>query len=311
MPSPVVQTTGLFVFYIPMDPAFLAKFALNGLIAGSLYAVLALGLALIYGVLRFVNLAHGEIALTGAFSFYTFYIVLGWPIIPSAIAAMALLFVVVILIEKLVFLPVRDAPSFIPLIISIGLGILLRNLMILIYQPYARTLSSNIKSFTLGSDIIRITDIQIIILISSIILMLGLWMFLKYTKIGRCIRATSDNKEIAAILGINVNKTITIIFLISAFLAGSAGILATFDQNLHPNLGSFFTIKSFAAVILGGIGSIPGAVLGGYLIGFAENILIAIPFNGWYIPSSYKDAIAFLVLILILYIKPTGFFGKK
>lgn len=311
MPSPVVQTTGLFVFYIPMDPAFLAKFALNGLIAGSLYAVLALGLALIYGVLRFVNLAHGEIALTGAFSFYTFYIVLGWPIIPSAIAAMALLFVVVILIEKLVFLPVRDAPSFIPLIISIGLGILLRNLMILIYQPYARTLSSNIKSFTLGSDIIRITDIQIIILISSIILMLGLWMFLKYTKIGRCIRATSDNKEIAAILGINVNKTITIIFLISAFLAGSAGILAAFDQNLHPNLGSFFTIKSFAAVILGGIGSIPGAVLGGYLIGFAENILIAIPFNGWYIPSSYKDAIAFLVLILILYIKPTGFFGKK
>lgn len=294
-----------------MESAFLAKFALNGLIAGSLYAILALGLALIYGVLRFVNLAHGEIALTGAFSFYTFYIILGWPIIPSAIAAMALLFIIVILIEKLAFLPVRDAPSFIPLILSIGIGILLRNLMVLIYQPYARSLTANVKSFVLFSDIVRITDIQIIILISSVILMAGLWSFLKYTKTGKAIRAVSDNKEIAAILGININKTITIVFLISAFLAGSAGILAAFDQNLHPHLGSFFTIKSFAAVILGGIGSIPGAVLGGYFIGFAENILIAIPFNGWYIPSSYKDAIAFAALLIILYLKPTGFFGKK
>lgn len=294
-----------------MDPAFLAKFALNGLIAGSLYAMLALGLALIYGVLRFVNLAHGEIALTGSFAFYTFYIILGWPIIPSAIAAMALLFIIVILIEKLAFLPVRDAPSFIPLILSIGIGILLRNLMVLIYQPYARSLTTNVKSFVLFSDIVRMTDIQIIILISSVILMAGLWAFLKYTKIGKAIRAVSDNKEIAAILGININKTITIVFLISAFLAGSAGILAAFDQNLHPHLGSFFTIKSFAAVILGGIGSIPGAVLGGYIIGLAENILIAIPFGNFYIPSSYKDAIAFFILILILYIKPTGLFGKK
>ncbi len=294
-----------------MDPAFLAKFVLNGLIAGSLYAILALGLALIYGVLRFVNIAHGEIAITGAYAFYTFYILFGWPLIPSFFAAIAVLFIIVIIIEKCTFLPVRDAPPHIPLILSIGISLLLKNLLLLIYQPYARSLTTNVKSFAIFSDIIRITDIQIIILISSVVLMLGLWAFLKYTRSGKAIRAVSDNKEVAAILGINVNRTITITFLVSAFLAGTAGILAAFDQNLHPNLGTFFAIKAFAAVILGSIGSIPGAVIGGYIIGLAENLLIAIPFGNFYIPSSYKDAIAFFILLLILYIKPTGLFGKK
>lgn len=294
-----------------MELDVLIKFIINGFLAGSLYAVLALGLALLYGVLRFVNLAHGELALTGAFSFYTFYQIFGWPLILSFVAGMAVLLIITFLIEKLTFLPVRDAPPFIPLIISIALSIFLKNLLLLIYQPFARSLSTNIKSFSFFPDIIRITDIQLIILISSISLMIGLWSFLKYTKMGRAIRAVSDNREVAAILGIPINRIVTLTFLISAFFAGTAGILAAFDQNLHPNLGTFFTIKSFAAVILGGIGSIPGAVLGGYFIGLVENILIAIPLGNWYLPSNYKDAIAFLALILILYFKPTGFFGAK
>lgn len=294
-----------------MDLAIFAKFLLNGLIAGSLYAVLAIGLALIYGILRFVNLAHGEFALIGAYTFYGFYVTLGWPLIPSFIAGMALLFIVILLIERFTLKPVRDAPTFIPLIISIGLSILIKNALLMIYEPYARSFPYEAKSFSFFSDIIRITDIQIIIVVASLILMIGLWAFLKYAKIGRAIRAVSDNKEIAAILGISINRIITATFLIAGFLAGAAGILAGFDQNLQPNLGTFFTIKSFAAVILGGIGSIPGAVLGGYFIGLAENLLIAIPFGNWYIPSSYKDAIAFAALILILYIRPAGFFGAR
>lgn len=294
-----------------MTSAIFAKFLLNGLIAGSLYAVLALGLALLYGILRFVNLAHGEFALLGAYGFYTFYNIMEWPLIPSYIAGIAALFVIILLIERFIFRPVRDAPVFIPLIVSIGLGILLRNILLLGYEPYARSLTTVTKSMTFFGDLIRITDIQIIILIASVGLMLGLWLFLKKTKTGRAIRAVSDNKEVAAILGIPVNRIITITFLVSAFLAGTAGILAAFDQNLHPNLGTFFTIKSFAAVILGGIGSIPGAVIGGYIIGLAENILIAIPFGSWYIPSNYKDAIAFAVLLILLYIRPTGIFGAR
>lgn len=287
------------------------KFILNGAIAGSLYALLALGLSLIYGVLRFVNLAHGETALAGAYSFYTFYIVLGWPFIPSLLAGLAMLLLIVFVIEKLTFLPIRDAPPLIPLIMSVALGMFMRNLLLLVYQPYARSFGSLAKSYSIFSDIVRITDVEIVILAASILLMLGLWLFLQYTKTGRSIRAVSDNKEVAAILGMPINRIITVTFLISGLLAAVAGILAAFEQNLHPNLGTFFTIKSFAAVILGGIGSIPGAVLGGYFIGFAENLLIAIPFGDWYIPSNYKDAIAFFVLILLLYIRPTGFFGSR
>ena len=295
-----------------MNSAIIIKFALNGLIAGSLYALLALGLSLIYGVLRFVNLAHGEFALTGGFAFYTFYVTFGWPLIPSFAAAIIILMVILVLIERVIFRPVRDAPELISLIISIALGILIRNLLLIFYQPFARSLTTNVESYALfGSDIIRITSVQVIILITSVTLMVGLWLFLKRTKIGRAIRAVSDNKEVAAILGVPVNRVIVVTFIVAGFLAGTAGILAAFDQNLHPDMGTFFTIKSFAAVILGGIGSIPGSVLGAYFIGLAENILIAIPFGGWYIPSNYKDAIAFAALLLFLYIKPTGIFGPK
>lgn len=294
-----------------MELDFFLKFLLNGIIAGSLYALLALGLSLQYGVLRFVNLAYGEMALTGGYSFYIFYVWLGWPFIPSLIGGLAALLVLAFLIEKFTFLPVRDAPPLIPLIVSIATGIFLKNFLLLIFQGQPRWLMGSSPSFTLFSDIIRITQVQIIMIIVSVLLMIGVWLFLKKSKFGRVIRAVSDHKETAAILGIPVNRIITLTFAISTLLAGMAGILAAFDSNLHPNLGTFFTIKSFAAVILGGIGSIPGAVAGGYFIGLAENILIAIPFGGWYIPSNYKDAIAFAALLLILYIKPTGFFGAR
>ncbi|MEK7524252.1 MAG: branched-chain amino acid ABC transporter permease [Patescibacteria group bacterium] len=294
-----------------MSLAIFAKFVLNGLIAGSLYAVMALGLSLLYGVLRFVNLAHGEFALIGAYGFYTFYVTLGWPLIPSYIAGMLALLIIIFVVEKLIFKPVRQAPPLISLITSIALGMFLWNLLLLIFEGTPRTMGNAVNSFPIFSEILRITDVQIIILVASLLLMIGLWLFLNKTKYGRAIRAVSDNKETAAIMGIPVNRIVSLTFAISAFLAGTAGILAAFDQNLHPGLGSFFTIKSFAAVILGGIGSIPGAVAGGYFIGLAENILIAIPFGDWYIPSSYKDAIAFAALLLLLYFKPTGFFGAR
>lgn len=294
-----------------MDIEIFFKFVLNGLIAGSLYAVLAMGLALLYGVLRVVNLAHGELALTGAYSFYVFYILLGWPLIPSLLAGLSIFSLIILIIERLTFRPVREAPNFIPLIITIGLGLFLKNLLSLIFEIKSRSFNHPVISFSIFSEQIRITDIQIIILITSILLMAGLWMFLKRTKTGRAIRALADNKEAAAILGIPVNRIITLVFLIAGLFAAIAGILAGFDQNIHPNLGTNFTIKSFAAVILGGIGSIPGAVLGAYFIGLAENVLIAIPINGWYIPTSYKDAIAFAALVAFLYFKPSGFFGAK
>lgn len=295
-----------------MELEFIAKFILNGLIAGSLYAVLALGLSLLYGVMRFVNLAHGEYALVPAFAFYYFYIHLAWPFVAAFIVSMLILAGVVLIIEKLTFLPVRDSKPHIALIISIAVGIILQNILVLLSegQPLelSRTTAPGISLF--GSEIIRITPVQIIILVASLGLLLGMWAFLKYSRLGKAIRAVSDNKEVAAILGIPINSIITYTFLISAFLAGCAGILIGFDQNLHATAGRFITVKSFAAVMLGGMGSLPGSVLGAYFIGLVENILI-IPFGVFFIPSNYKDAIAYVALILILYIKPTGLLGAS
>ena len=289
-----------------MDFELLTKYALNGLIQGSIYAMLALGLSLIYGVLRFANLAHGEYALIGAYAFYTFHVILGWPLIPSILLGIVVLFAVTIALQYLTFMPVKNAHPFILLVISIALGIFLKNLLLIIFQARSRLITNESVIYQI-TESISITQTQIIIILVAIASMIGLTVFLKKTKIGKAIRAVSDNREVTAVLGIPINRIITVTFLISSLLAGAAGILVAYDQNLHPNLGAFFTIKSFAAVILGGIGSVPGAVLGGYILGFAENIFIALPF----VETNYKDAVAFFILIIVLYIKPTGLFGGK
>lgn len=294
-----------------MEFELFAKFFLNGIISGSLYALIALGLSLLYGVLRFVNLAYGEYALVGAYAFFSFHYIFEWPFLPSVLAGFMTLLIIVFIIQKTTFDPVRDAPSLIPLVISIAVSIFLKNLLLMIFQARSRLLAADTISIPLFSDIVTITNIQLIIVIVSTILMIGLTIFLKQTQLGKAIRAVSDNREVAAILGININKIITATFLISGLLAGIAGILAAYDQNLHPHLGTLFTVKAFAAVILGSIGSIPGAVIGGYIIGIAENIFIAIPFGDFTIPSNYKDVVAYAILLLLLYIKPTGLFGRK
>lgn len=289
----------------------LPQLLLNGLIAGALYALLALGLTIIYGILKFVNFAHGEIAMTSGYAFLVFHIFLGWPIIPSFIIAIAAVIILGIIIEYSVFLPVKNSPPLISLIISIGLGILLRNLVLIIFGPNVHNLHPLIKTYSLFGGKLIITQVHIAVISLTLICFIFLFLFLKKSKIGIAIRAASENKEMAAILGINVTKIITLIFIISMALAGVGGIMVAFDQNLNPNMGTFLSLKAFAATILGGLGNIPGAVLGGFFIGFAENILIAIPFGDFYIPSGYKDAIAFVALILILYLKPTGLLGEK
>lgn len=283
----------------------------NGLVSGSLYALLALGLALIYGVLRFVNFAYGQTAMVGAYIFFFYKIALGWPIIPAFLLAILTMLVIAVIIEYLTFLPVKDSPILIPLIVSIGVNIILKNLVLMIAGPNVRSLSSNIQIHKIFGSKIILTDVHIAILILTVICFSLLYLFLKKTKIGKAIRAVSNSKEIASILGIDAKFIITVVFLVSTSLAALAGIMVAFDQNLNPNIGTFLNIKTFAAVILGGIGSIPGAVLGGFIIGFAENLLIGIPIGNFYLPSGYKDAIAFIILLIILYLKPSGLLGLR
>lgn len=289
----------------------LPQLLINGLIAGGFYALLAVGLALIYGVLDIQNFAHGFLAMFGAFFFYILHISFGWPI-PSAFAGSIFGVIILgILEEYLVFLRIKDLNPLISLVATIAVGIFLRNVALMIFGPRVYSLASHPKAFSFFNGTITITNIQLIILGFTIFLFILLFLFLKKTKAGTAIRAVSDNKELSAIIGINVRRIVTIVVVIASFLAGTAGIMAGYDQNVSAFMGTFLSIKAFAAVILGGLGSIPGALLGGFIIGLAENILIGIPIAGFYLPSSAKDAIAFGVLILILYIRPFGIFGMS
>lgn len=283
----------------------------NGFVSGSLYALLAIGLALIYGVLRFVNFAYGQTAMAGGYLFLLYKVIFGWPIIPSFILAIFSMMLIGLAIEYLTFLPVKDSPILIPLIISIGVNLIIKNLILIIAGPKVWSFVPKIETHRFFNDKIIFTDVHVWILILTAACFLMLYIFLKKTKIGKAVRAVSDSKEIASILGINAKLIITAVFLISTALAAVAGIMVGFDQNLNSNIGSFLNIKAFAAVILGGIGSLPGAILGGFFIGFAENLLVGVSIAHFYLPSGYKDAIAFFALLLILYLKPTGLLGGR
>lgn len=295
-----------------MNFEVLPQIIVNGLTAGALYALLALGLSLIYGVLRFVNFAHGETAMFGGYLFLTFNKILGWPFLPSFFSAVAALIIVGLIIEYTTFLPVKDSPSgLIPLITAIGVGLILRNLVLILWGSQVHSLVISAKTHSFLNGKIIFTDVHIAIVLATIFLLAFLTIFLKKTRWGKAIRAVSDNKEVSAVLGIDVKNIITMVFIIATAFAGIAGVLVAFDQNLNHNMGTFLSIKAFAAVILGGIGSIHGSVLGGFIIGLAENLLIGIPFGDFYFPSGLKDALAFVIIIIILYFRPSGLFGTK
>lgn len=285
----------------------------NGIIAGSVMALIALGLSLIYGVLKFMNFAHGEMAMLGAFFYYYFYIVLVWPIIPSLTLSVILCGFVGYLFNKAVFEKLKQESMWTLLITSIGVSIFTKSTMLLIAtgkgRNYAREDFESV-TYNFFDGKILITNYQLVILAATILILIGLTLFLKYTKTGKAIRAVSDNMEVAAILGINVKKIVNIIFIISTCLAGFAGILIGYEQNLSPNMGLVLSIIAFSAVIVGGLGSIKGAVLGAFIIGILQNVLVGINFGNFSIPTSFKSAIAFGVLIIVLLIRPRGLFGQ-
>ena len=278
--------------------------------ASALYALIAAGLTLTFGTLEFINFAHGDMAMAGAFSFYAFYMLMGLPFIPSFLLTIALTALIGIIIERTTFRPVRAKQAFIPLILSIGIAIILQALAIMFFgggsQSYfqpGETLP--VYNFFDGSIIITLT--QIIIVISAVVLITAIWIFLKKTKTGKAIRAVSDNRELAAIMGIDVNRSIAILFAMAASLAGFAGVLIAYDQNLYPTMGVIIGIKAFAAIVLGGVGNLKGAVLGAIIIGFSENLIIGLtPLR-----ASYKELVVFTIFILVLLIKPYGIYGGR
>lgn len=283
------------------------QLVINGVIAGSIYALVALGFTVIYRTVKFFHFAHGIVYTAGAYFAYTLFILLHLNFILSFLLSMIFTALLGIIIEKGIYYPLRlkKASNLIFLLASFGIFIFLQNLIALIYGNQILTLRTGTikEGYHIFSAVI--TPIQIIILVVSIALMILLWLFIQRTKLGKAMRAVSDDSLAASVVGINPDKTILASFAIGSALAGAAGVLISLETNIEPIMGFTAVLKGIIASIIGGIGCIPGAMLGGFFLGIAENLGI------WKIPSSWKDTIAFIILIIFLLLKPGGIFGVK
>jgi branched-chain amino acid transport system permease protein len=290
--------------------AYLAEQLANGLILGSMYATVAIGFSMIYGIIRLINFAHGDIVMVGAF--VTLGLVLTGRVPFPLVVIMVLLggALMGILIERTAFRPMRGAPQVTGFITSLAISILMQNLGILLLTAQPRNFffpDYLQKIFYLGTVSFRVLDLVIVVV--SILLMVLLVLMVQTTRLGMAMRATAENLAVARLMGININRIIMLAFAIGSSLAGVAGLMwgGKYGQ-IDPLLGFVPGLKAFVAAVIGGVGSIPGAMLGGYVLGLAEVLFVGLlpP-----IYSAYRDAFVFGTLILILLVLPTGLLGRK
>lgn len=285
---------------------------INGLAWGSIYALLALGYTLVYGVLKFVNFAHGDVYMVGAFLAYYVTAALTQSLAPGAglflvvlFAAMAGSALLGFVIERLAYKPLRNAPRLTVLITAIGVSLFLENGGQRVFGADPKVFPTLIpfgEPWQIGE--LRIASSHLLIFGVALVLMVALEFFVQRTKPGKALRAVSLNRDAAALMGIPTDRFISLTFVLGAALAGAAGVLVSMDRKIEPLMGVMPGLKAFVAAVLGGIGSIPGAVVGGLLMGVSEILVVG------YVSSTYRDAIAFVLLIVILLLKPAGILGK-
>lgn len=279
---------------------------INGLFLGSIYALMALGYTMVYGIIKLINFAHGEIYMIGSFIGYYLINQLEMGFFPALILSMALSAIVGVTIEFLAYRPLRKSTRIAALITAIGVSFFLQNVMIYFFSSDTRAFPQAIQRQTYDLGIIEVSNIQLLILGISLSLMILLQIIVKKTKMGKAMRAVSVDADAAQLMGINVNRTISFTFALGSALAAAGGMLiGLYYNSIDPMMGVVPGLKSFVAAVLGGIGIIPGAALGGFVIGLIETITTAIGF------SDYKDAVVYGVLILILLIRPAGILGKN
>ncbi|KUJ96117.1 MAG: Inner-membrane translocator [Desulfonauticus sp. 38_4375] len=277
----------------------------NGLVSGSAYALVALGYALIYGVLGLINLAQGELFMAGAFGLWigATLLHLSWP--GAVLLGMLLAGLISLSMEKFVFRPLSEKNPLIPMLAAIGLSIFLQTSALLFFGPETKPFPFLLpqKIFQLG--FIKLSALQGIVICSALLMVFFLWWYLNFSKWGKGLQAVSMDKEAALIIGITPNFCVSQAFLLSGLLSGLGGILmAAYYNATYPYMGILPGLKGFCAAVLGGTGSVFGAVVGGLILGIAENLGAA------YISSGFKDGFAFTILILILLIRPKGILGK-
>ncbi len=296
---------------------------INGLVLGSVYALVALGYTMVYGILGLINFAHGEVVMVGAMVFLTAVGILGGgPLVLSnstiiVFAVLTAIFVCSILaffIERIAYRPLRNAPRLAPLITAIGMSILLQNVAMMIWGRQYRTFPElfQVESYSFAGA--NVTNVQLFIVGISIVIMASLLAVIHLTKVGRAMRATAESPQIASLMGVNVNSVISLTFIIGAGLAAVAGVLISANYSIaHYSMGFILGLKAFTAAVLGGIGNLAGAMVGGILLGLIESIGAGYigDLTGGFMGSHYQDVFAFLVLILVLVFRPTGIMGER
>jgi branched-chain amino acid transport system permease protein len=303
-----------------MDWDTFTQLTLNGLTAGSTYALIALGYTLVYGVLKLLNFAHGDVFMVGSFIGFGVLKVLGGagdPVVPvwllltlMVIGSMAGCAILGVAIERFAYRPLRDAPRIAPLISALGVSFLLANSFQLMFgaQQYDYGIfnldsgSLYVKGFDIGN--VHVPLIRIITILSAIALMIVLWMLVTRTRTGKAMRATSFDREAAAMMGIDIDKVIVFTFVIGSALAGAAGVMFALRVPTASSIGFIIGLKGFTAAVIGGIGSIPGAMAGGLILGFAE------AYTAGYWTTRWSDLVIFSLLIAFMLFRPTGLLGQ-
>lgn len=302
---------------------------INGLALGSVYALIALGYTMVYGILQLINFAHGEVYMLGAYLGIILFGVLTSGPVATQLAALGLAphdpqthIVLSLLlatvgamvfcaaygaaIERIAYRPLRHASKLSPLISAVGMSIVLQNIVMLAQGKEYKNLPPLLPSEGISIGGANASPVQIFIVLSSVLIMVALHLFVSWTKLGKAMRATSQDRIMAGLVGIDINRVISVTFMIGSALAAVAGVMVTLYYGVvHFFMGYLAGIKAFTAAVLGGIGSIPGAMVGGFMLGLIEN------FGASYVSSVYKDAFAFLVLIITLIIRPSGLLGQK
>ena len=284
------------------------SYLINGISLGSVYAIIALGYTMVYGIAKMLNFAHGDIIMVGGFAAFTVISTMGGNPIVGVLTAVVVCTVLGVVIERVAYKPLRNASPLAVLITAIGDSYLLQNIALLIFGSNPRQFTSviNIPPLKLADGQLSISSVTIVTIVTCIIIMIGLTTFINKTKIGQAMLAVSEDKGAATLMGIDVNRTIAVTFAIGSALAAIAGVLlCSAYPSLTPYTGSMPGIKAFVAAVFGGIGSIPGALIGGIILGVIENLSKA------YISSQLADAIVFSVLIIVLLVRPTGILGKQ
>ena len=294
---------------------------INGLVLGSMYALVALGYTMVYGIINLINFAHGEVLMVGAMVSWTVVTALegaglpGWLLmLISLVAAIVVCAALNFVIEKVAYRPLRNAPRLAPLITAMGMSLLLQTLAMILWKPNYKTYPMLLPSepFFIGGAVINTA--QILILVITAATLAGLMFLVNKTRLGRAMRATAENPRVAALMGVRPDVVISATFVIGAALAALAGVMYAANYgSVHHGMGFLPGLKAFTAAVFGGIGNLPGAMLGGVLLGLIESIGAGYigPLTGGLLGSHYQDIFAFVVLILVLTLRPQGLLGER